>query len=647
MINVSKMKQSDASIQRKLMRVILLTSGVVLLLTCAAFFAYEYITFRQATVRKLSTLGEIIASNSTAALAFDDKDNASEILNALKAEKHIVAAALYDTTGQLFSTYPAAIPDKDFPTRLESAGYRFTNAAIEGYQPVVQGTKRLGTLYLKSDMEAIYDRFRLYGIIASIFIGVSFLFAYLLSRRLQRSISMPILKLAQMARAVSDRRDYTVRATKYSNDELGILTDAFNHMLTQIEAQNLAITSFNHRLEQKVKERTLELEEANEVLTQQNDFIETIIDSSVHILAVLDEDMRFTAINKACEQVYNIRRQQVLGKIYTDVFPQAKGSKAYNDIVRALHGEKIHNTVTHSAIIGGYFENYFIPLKQSDQVYGVLVLSHDVTAIMEASEKLKVLNSELETSNRDLEQFAYIASHDLQEPLRKIQTYSELAEINLNNEEAAKKYFEKINASAKRMANLIKAVLNYSRLSKTDEVFEEVNLNAIIDNVKTDLELLIAEKKAVIHTAALPVISGIALQLNQLFFNLISNALKFSEKPPVVHISSKIISHEAMEVTDGIKTDGDYAEITVADNGIGFSQEYAGKIFNIFQRLHSQRSYAGTGIGLALCKKIVDNHNGSILVNSEPGRGTTFYIYLPVVHTVKTTGKITVKSDIA
>jgi len=390
-----KMKRRDTSIQGKLMRVILLTSGVVLLLTCAAFFTYEYITFRQTTVRQLSTLGEIIASNSTAALAFDDKDDAAEILNALKAEKHIRAAALYDTSGQLFSTYPANTPAKDFPTHLESNGYRFNNSYLEGYQPVVQGTKRLGTLYIKSDMEAIYNRFQLYGLIASIFIGVSFLFAYLLSRRLQRSISTPILKLAQMARAVSDQRDYTVRASKYSNDELGVLTDAFNHMLTQIEAQNLEITSFNHRLEQKVKERTLELEEANDILTQQNDFIETIIDSSVHILAVLDEDMRFTAINKAGEQAYGIHREEVLGKVYTDVFPQAKGSKTYNDIVSALQGEKIHNTVTHSAIIGGYFENYLIPLKQNDKVYGVLALSHDVTAIMEASEKLKVLNSEL------------------------------------------------------------------------------------------------------------------------------------------------------------------------------------------------------------------------------------------------------------
>lgn len=628
------MKRKDTPIQRKLMRVILLTSGAVLLLTCAAFFIYELITFRDITRQQISTLSEIVATNSTAALAFDNKDDAAEILNALKAEKHIVAAALYDKAGHLFSTYPANHTEKDFPEGPGNEGYYFKNSYLEGFQPVVQGSNRLGTLYVKSDMKAIYSRFELYGLIAIIFIGITFLFAYLLSRRLQRSISMPILKLAQTARMVSDQRNYTVRATKYSNDELGTLTDAFNHMLTQIEAQNSEIISFNHNLEQKVKERTLELENANAILTQQKDFIETIIESSVHVIAVLDEQMRFTAINKKGEELYHISRKDVIGRSYTEVFPQAENSKAYNDIVKALQGEYVHNTVTYSAIIDGYFENYFIPLKQNDKIYGVLILSHDITAIVEASEKLKIANSELEKSNRDLEQFAYVASHDLQEPLRKIQTFSELAERNLNNEETAKKYFEKVNASAKRMGNLIRAVLNYSRLSNTSDEFAEVDLNTIIEQVKTDLELLIAEKKAVINTTDLPVIYGMPHQLNQLFFNLINNSIKFSEKPPVINIASKIVPPPVAAKTNLLQYEGDYVELIISDNGIGFSEEYADKIFNIFQRLHNNKSYAGTGIGLALCKKIVDNHHGFITVKSERGKGTTFYIYLPIAASV-------------
>src|SRR2546425_5108766 len=199
------MPLKDTPIQRKLMTILLLTSGTVLLLTCAAFFVYDLLTFRQATVRELSTLGEIIAANSTAALAFDNQEDAKEILSALKAQQHIVSACLYDKEGGLFATYPENLPADDFPTAPEKDGYRFEHSYLAAFQPVVQGSKRLGTLYLKSDMEAMYERFRLYSGIAVLVIGVSFLVAYALSQVLQQQISQPILALAETARAISDR----------------------------------------------------------------------------------------------------------------------------------------------------------------------------------------------------------------------------------------------------------------------------------------------------------------------------------------------------------------------------------------------------------------------------------------------------------
>ncbi len=239
----------DRPIRRKLTTIILLTSGAVLLLTCAAFFAYELLTFPQTAVRNLSTLGEIIAANSTAALAFKNQDDAKEILGALKAERHIVAAGLYDQEGKLFSKYPADLPAGALPTAPGNDGYRFERSHLAGFQPVEQGgNKRLGTLYLKSNMEAMYERFRLYGTISLLAIAVSLLVAYALSRVLQQQISRPILALAETARAVSDRRDYSVRATKLGQDEVGLLTDAFNHMLTQIHGQNQALRESEERL---------------------------------------------------------------------------------------------------------------------------------------------------------------------------------------------------------------------------------------------------------------------------------------------------------------------------------------------------------------------------------------------------------------
>ena len=251
----------DTPIQRKLMAIILGTSGVVLALTCATFLAYEFATFRQTSVRQLSTLGEIIATNSTAALAFDNQSDAMEILGALKAERHIVAAALYDKQGALFGHYPANAPAGFFPEKPNADGYRFEAGHLVGFAPVVQvkGSRRLGTLYLQSDMEAMYERFRLYGGIALLVVAVSSIVAYILSRKLQQQISRPILALAETAQAVSNRRDYSVRARKHGSDELGLLTDAFNHMLEQIQAQN-------EFLEKRVRERTAELESANNEL---------------------------------------------------------------------------------------------------------------------------------------------------------------------------------------------------------------------------------------------------------------------------------------------------------------------------------------------------------------------------------------------
>lgn len=251
----------DMPIQQKLMTMILVTSGVVLALTCTAFVGYDLHNFRQSTVRQLATLAEIIAAESTGAVAFDNQRDATEILGALQAERHIVAACLYDAKGQLFARYPANAPDSAFPPRPLADGYRFEDGHLLGFTPVVQlaGQDRFGTLHLKSDMEAMWERLRLYGLIAALVVLFASLVAYALSRMFQRQISQPILALSRTARAISDRRDYSVRAQKHGDDELGALTDAFNHMLTQIQEQN-------QLLETRVRERTAELEAANDEL---------------------------------------------------------------------------------------------------------------------------------------------------------------------------------------------------------------------------------------------------------------------------------------------------------------------------------------------------------------------------------------------
>lgn len=251
----------DRPIRRKLMTMILVTSSVVLLLTCVAFVGYELLTYRRTAVQQLATLGEIIAAESTGAVAFENKSDATEILAALKAERHVVAACLFDKKGRILARYPANAPDNSFPKTPEIVGYRFVAGHLVGFTALVQvkGSDPLGTLYLRSNMDAMHERLRLYGGLAILVILMSSVVAYILSRTLQRQISHPILELAQTAKAISDRHDYSVRAGRHGDDEVGVLTDAFNHMLAQIQEQNAV-------LEKRVRERTAELESANNEL---------------------------------------------------------------------------------------------------------------------------------------------------------------------------------------------------------------------------------------------------------------------------------------------------------------------------------------------------------------------------------------------
>ena len=180
------------------------------------------------------------------------------------------------------------------------------------------------------------------------------------------------------------------------------------------------------------------------------------------------------------------------------------------------------------------------------------------------------------------------------------------------------------------MSSLIKAILNYSRLSVLDDQGAPVDLNQVVHNVITDFELLLEEKNGIISYDSLPVVRGNSLQLQQLFFNLVSNALKFSAKDPIIKISARTVDADAAGVAVSERISGKYTEIRFEDNGIGFDQVYADKVFAIFQRLHDKQEYPGTGIGLALCKRIVENHHGLIKVKSIQGEGTTFFIYLPL-----------------
>lgn len=252
--------------------------------------------------------------------------------------------------------------------------------------------------------------------------------------------------------------------------------------------------------------------------------------------------------------------------------------------------------------------------------------------ILEYQKDLENKNIELVQSNAELASFAYIASHDLQEPLRKIQTFaSRIIEIDFNNlSQNGREHLKRMQNSAKRMQILIDDLLTYSRTNTVEREFKSVDLGLLVEEVKGDLKEEIQQKNATIEADGMCKATVIPFQFRQLLYNLISNSLKFSslQYHPQIKIQSQIVKGEKLN-EERLSKENKYCHISIMDNGIGFEQQYSEKIFELFQRLHGKAQYNGTGIGLAIVKKIVENHKGIITAKSDTNQGATFDIYIP------------------
>ena len=398
----------------------------------------------------------------------------------------------------------------------------------------------------------------------------------------------------------------------------------------------------NEKLSSLVDERTRELNNLNEILQSKNielsnaqNFLKTVLDSSVELVTAFDTDLNYTFVNKRSIDFANKNPEELIGRNIKDVHPGFEKSDGYQYLLRGLKGEVIHiderRPFVNEKIV---FETFIIPLKSNSDIIGVLTLQRDITTIIQLSENLKKSNLDLQRSNEDLQQFAHVISHDLKEPVRKINIYSNLLKSSYEAglSDPGKIYLGKIEHATKRIAAMIDGVLQHSSVDAFEQDFERLDSQKIFSNILEDLEVVVNEKNAQIIIGALPMIEGSPTLIYQLFYNLVNNSLKFirTNVKPVIEIRSEIVlGRELSNDMNQVDPNQEFAKIVIIDNGIGFEQTYAEKIFESFLRLNSKDKYEGTGLGLALCKKIVERHHGFIRAYGRPNEGATFEVYLP------------------
>ena len=443
-----------------------------------------------------------------------------------------------------------------------------------------------------------------------------------------------------------------------SNEELQSINEELETSKEEVESTNEELMTINS-----------ELQVRNAQLSESYEYVEAVFYTVREPMLVLDKDVRVQSANKAFYKIFQVKEEETEGMLIYDL-----GNREWN-IPQLRH--LLEEIVSNNNSFDGFEVTHNFPdigeriillnarrvVQNAHQKQLILLSFEDITdqrkaqkimtertstelhdkkmmvdelgrAVRERTQELQAMNNELQRSNSELQQFAFVASHDLQEPLRKIMTFIDRIRNRKEEEltKIGKAYFDKIVQSSKRMRNLIDDLLDFSSISFSNKKFIKADLNKILKSGLADLDVIINEKKARIEfDDNLPVIQAVPMQMVQLFYNLITNALKFAKDdiPSIIKISCRMLAPEEINERKTLNSNAPYVVIVFKDNGIGFDPEFAEQIFVIFQRLNDKKQYPGTGIGLALCRKIVDNHKGDIYAQSTK-EGAAFHVILPI-----------------
>jgi PAS domain S-box-containing protein len=636
----------NLSLRSKQMLIMMVTASIALLLACTAIAIYEVVTFREAMVRNLSTLAEIVGDNTSAALDFNDAPSARETLSALQADSDIIGACVYTKEGEVFTTYSRANQTQPFaPPKFQLEGSSFGPQYLTLFRPIVRKSDVVGVVYLQADRHGLYSRLERYaGIVGLVFVA-AMLFAFILSYRLQRVISEPILRLARMTRSVALEKNYSVRAIKQSEDELGQLIDGFNEMLAQIQQRDVALQTAGAELEVRVAQRTAELGTANEALQVENTErkqIELALQRQQTELRVLfdlmpaliwfkDTENRILRVNKRVAEASGKSVEQIEGKPSLEIYPH-EAARFYADDLEVIRSgsPKLGNVETTLGADGKeqWVETDKVPYCDKDgKVIGIIVMSQDIT-------QRKRLESQLFQSQK-METVGKLAggiAHEFNSILTAIIGQSELLLGDLPPGSSLAKNATEISRAAGRAATLTRQLLAYGRKQILQP--EILDLNRIIAGMDGMFHHLMGGDVTMNIVAApdLKSMMADAGQIEQVILNMAINAREAMPNGGKLTLETANVSfdQESIGRYSELRA-GDYVMLAITDTGAGMKDEVKARAFEPF--FTTKAVGQGTGLGLSTCYGIVKQSGGHISVYSEPGRGTTFKIYLPEVKT--------------
>lgn len=377
-------------------------------------------------------------------------------------------------------------------------------------------------------------------------------------------------------------------------------------------------------------------------LTQHVDLAERLLDASIDLIFAFDTSGKVIAWNQMSVTIFGITKEEAMGKDFHTLFPSIKDfPKIESAIASALKGLKTFVPSDKGSFQGGFYENHFIPLRSDNgELLGVMNLGHDVAhrvkaerQLMQLNKSLALKNKELNQRNEELSSFSQVTSSDLKEPLRKIRFFAEALSKEETGQfsEKGKYLLDRMQINIRQMDLLTDDILSFSQLNRADDHFGRVNLNLVLKTALRSLEEFSQASEAEIVSASLPSVHGYRNLLTLLFHDIIENALKFQPPGNKPHLTISFNEVKGSDIhPNEMVANATYAKISFADNGIGFDEKHAERMFLMFQRLYNAVPYPGRGLGLTICKKIMELHNGFVQAEGRPGEGAVFHCYFPM-----------------